>query len=168
MKKLLVLLLALFAIAPAFASVSSVTEVTVSPEVMPMDYDSMVSRPYYPNILYPNLSQDVMLKAAYATERQAVVAAYSEAVAEKLDATIARMIAKSKTVAKTKEGQAMYLGEFISKIQMIQGNYYNSGKDILHVLNYIGYGLSVETMNLLYGNMNENVDELIEWIEGGK
>jgi hypothetical protein len=49
-------------------------------------------------------------------------------------------MAKSKTMATTKEGQAMYIGEIISKIQNIQniyGGYSSNPSPVVSVLNYI-------------------------------
>ena len=53
--------------------------------------------------MYPNLSQDLMLKAAVEVARQEVAKAYGDVVVLKLDNAVARIIAKAKTVAQTKE-----------------------------------------------------------------
>lgn len=171
MKLLYVLFGWMFFAMPVFADVSSVAEQPVTTtefiaEIAPMDYDSMASRPYYPNILYPNLSQEDMLKAAYDVERKTLSTLYWEAIVAKLDALLDRLVFKAQTVAKTKEWQAMFLGEYISKIQMVQGMYTNSTKPIIHVINYIWYALSIKTLSILYGDLDENVDELLSWIEG--
>jgi hypothetical protein len=39
---------------------------------------------------------------------------------------------------------------------------------LLHVLNYLGYTISLETMNIMYGDMWNDIDGLLEWIEGAK
>lgn len=175
MKKLVILAL-LFVGLPTFAQggVSSVSdEQAADPTVVDSSvysYDQYVvpGQPMYPTLMYPNLSQDVMLKAAMEITKQEVAKAYSDAMLVKLDGAIARILAKAKTVAKTKEGQAYFLGEITNKVMMVQQQFYNSSNPILHVLNYIGYAISLETMNTLYGDMGKDVDGLIEWIEGNK
>jgi hypothetical protein len=157
MKKLFFLALLLVA-TPTFAQLSSIpaTEASaVDSTVIPMNYDQMVmpGQPYYPTLMYPSLSQDMMLKAALEVAKQEVTKAYGEVVVVKLDAAVARIIAKAKTVAKTKEGQAYFLGEITNKIMIVQQQFYNSSNPLLHVLNYLGYTISLETMNIMYGDM---------------
>ncbi len=77
MKKLFAFAL-LFVALPMFAQVSSVSE-TVEPapidaQIITTNYDQMVmpGQPFYPTLMYPNLSQDLMLKAALEMSRQEV------------------------------------------------------------------------------------------------
>ena len=172
MKKLFMFALLLVA-TPTFAQLSSIpaTEASaVDSTVMPMNYDQMVmpGQPYYPTLMYPSLSQDMMLKAALEVAKQEVAKAYGEVIVVKLDAAVARIIAKAKTVAQTKEGQAYFLGEITNKIMIVQQQFYNSSNPLLHVLNYLGYTISLETMNIMYGDMGNDIDGLLEWIEGAK
>jgi hypothetical protein len=169
MKKLLMFAMLFIAI-PAFAEVSSIDPSAETAQPMAINYDQMVSpgQPYYPNLMYPNLSQDLMLKAAVGVARDEVVKAYGDVVVAKLDNALARIVAKAKTVAKTKEWQAYFLWEITNKIMMVQQQFYNSSNPLLHVLNYLGYAISIETMNILYGDMGKDIDGLLEWIEGAK
>jgi hypothetical protein len=108
MKKLLMIAL-FFITLPTFAQVSSVPEVVdgvpVDAQEMTPNYDQMVmpGQPFYPTLMYPNLSQDLMLKAALEMSKQEVAKAYGDVIVVKLDNAIARILAKAKTVAKTKE-----------------------------------------------------------------
>lgn len=164
----------LFFTVPTFAQISSVpTVVDAQPmdsTMMPTNYDQMVMpwQPYYPTLMYPNLSQDLMLKAAVGVARDEVAKAYGDIIVVKLDNAIARIIAKATTVAQTKEWQAYFLSEITNKIMMVQQQFYNSSNPLLHVLNYLGYAISIETMNIMYGDMGKDIDGLLEWIEGGK
>lgn len=170
MRKLLFPLLVFVAV-PTFAQVSSVdAPASVEPTMYTMNYDQMVMpwQPFYPTLMYPTLSQDVMLKAAIEMTRQEIKKAYGDVVLAKLDNAVARIVAKAKTVASSKEGQAYFLGEITNKIMMVQQQFYNSANPLLHVLNYLGYAISLETMTLLYGDMGNDIDGLIEWIEGTK
>jgi hypothetical protein len=173
MKKLLMIAL-FFITLPTFAQVSSVPEVVdgvpVDAQEMTPNYDQMVmpGQPFYPTLMYPNLSQDLMLKAALEMSKQEVAKAYGDVIVVKLDNAIARILAKAKTVAKTKEWQAYFLWEITNKIMMVQQQFYNSSNPLLHVLNYLWYTISLETMNILYGDMGKDIDGLLEWIEGPK
>lgn len=155
---------------PTFAEVSSVDAPAEMPQPTAINYDQMITpgQPYYPNLMYPNLSQDLMLKAAVGVARDEVMKAYGEVVVTKLDNALVRIVTKAKTVAKTKEWQAYFLSEITNKIMMVQQQFYNSSNPLLHVLNYLGYAISIETMNILYGDMGKDIDGLLEWIEGAQ
>lgn len=149
------------------ASIAPVAAMSVeAPYPMPErpDYDSMVQPGYfYPNVLYPNMNQMDMYHAAIALEKKNVETHFGAANVIKIDAAIAWVMAKSKTMATTKEGQAMYIGEIISKIQNIQniyGGYSSNPSPVVSVLNYIWYRLSVEMLTMVYGT-GADIDSIL-------
>lgn len=85
----------------------------------------------------------------------------------KLDGAIARILAKAKTVAKTKKVKHIFLVKLPTKWWWCNNNF-TIHQTQSFILNYIGYAISLETMNTLYGDMGKDVDGLIEWIEGNK
>ena len=150
------------------ASVAPVAAMSMDAPVAAMperpDYDSMVQPGYfYPNVLYPNMNQMDMYHAAIALEKKNVETHFGAANVIKIDAAIAWVMAKSKTMATTKEGQAMYIGEIISKIQNIQniyGGYSSNPSPVVSVLNYIWYRLSVEMLTMVYGT-GTDIDSIL-------
>jgi Mg2+ and Co2+ transporter CorA len=173
MKKILLSVMLFAAVSTTFAEDIKIVATSTTPvttEVLanpPMDYDSMAGRPYYPNIMYPTLSQGDMLSSAIDVEKKFLTKAYGAELVTKIDNAITTSVKTAKTKAKTKEGQAMYLGEIISKIQQVQnyyGSYTSTPSNIAHVLNYMGYKLSMETIMLVYGN-GEDLDSVLQLLQ---
>lgn len=132
-----------------------------------VDYDMMAGRPYYPNLIYPTMSQGDMYLAAIELETRFLIKVYGQTTLNKIDAAIASAVQTATTKAKTKEWQSYYLGEIIAKIQQVQnyyGSYTTTPSNVSHVLNYLGYKLSVETIGLLYWT-GDDLDSVLQLLQ---